>query len=423
MNKKSLLSVFIIAAIFSLAYPADAANAAVKKKAKAPPLTVNNVLGRLILQKDKFNKLWYIDPTDKERYYLRDDNDINELVAAVGIKVPVKKYDSIAKNNKAKTPASLRSKYSGKIIISPREGVWPCYLNPADGICYWMANYRDLYAAAKVIGLSAPDSLLRQITMNDKQFTYDPAWTGIAYVGYDGEKYFDGAQSDRILPLASLTKVMTALVFMETNPDWNKVIEITDEEINYPCTLQTCGTTSEINLKAGDKLRVIDLWVAMLSASSNQSAAILADNSGMTRAEFIARMNAKAQELGLTKTHFAEMSGLSENNISTAKEYAKLAYAAFDNSWIAEGTRTVYYGFTVEQADGTPRDVIVANRNNSLLAMGPDASKSGYLVEAQRNAVVRKDGKILIALHCSSLSQRNQVISRLINGSGLAAAQ
>lgn len=440
MNKKSLLSVLIVVSILSLAIPAGLINAAgsasvstgktvavakkvtVKKKV-IPPLTVKDILGRLILQKDNYNKLWYIEPTAKERYYLKNNDDVKELINLVGVNAPVKDYDKIAKNSKAKTPAILKNKYAGKIILSSSTPESACYLNPADGICYVITTYSDLYAAAKVIGLSAPDTLLRQIAMNGKQLTYDPAWNGIAYVGYDGEKYFDGAQSDRILPLASLTKVMTALVFMETNPDWNKVIEITAEEISYPCTLQTCGTTSEINLKAGDSLRVIDLWVAMLSASSNQSAVILADNSGMTRAEFIARMNAKAKELGLVKTHFVEMSGLSANNISTAKEYAKLASIAFDNSWIAEGTRTVYYGFTAQQADGTARDVIVANRNNSLLAMGPDASKSGYLVEAQRNAVVRKDGKIFIALHCSSLTQRNQVINRLINGSGLATAQ
>lgn len=444
MNQKSFLSIVVIVAILSLAIPAGTLNAAghvsistgkvltvakkavVKKTVKKkviPPLTVKDIVGRLILQKDNYNKLWYIEPTTKERYYLKNDADVKELISLVGVNASAKDYGKIAKNNRAITPATLKNKYAGKIIISSSTPESACYLNPADGVCYWLANYDDFYAVAKVIGLSAPDSLLRQIAMNGKQLTYDPTFSSIAYVGYDGDNYFDGSESDRILPLASLSKVMTALVFVETNPDWNKVIEITPEEIRYPCTLQACGTTSEINLKAGDKLRVIDLWVAMLSASSNQSAVILADNSGMTRAEFISEMNDKAKELGLAKTHFEEMSGLNADNVSTAKEYAKVASVAFGNSWIAEGTRTTDYTFTAEQADGSPRDVRVLNRNNSLLAMGPDASKSGYLVEAQRNAVIQKDGKIFIALHCYSLGQRNSVISRLLQGSGLAVAQ
>lgn len=441
MNKKSLSLLLVLFMSLILVWPtgsllasssssgssakivAVAAKKVTKKKVVIPLLTAKDLLGRLVLEKDSYNKLWYIEPTSKERYYLNDTADIKELIALVGVKTALKDYQKIAKNDKTKTATALKTKYGGKILVASTTPESACYLNPADGICYVISDYADLYAVAKVIGLSASDVLLRQLVMNTKQLTYDPAFNSIAYVGFDGEKYFDGSESDRILPLASLSKVMTALVFVETNPDWNKIIEITPEEIQYPCTLQTCGTTSEINLKSGDKLRVIDLWVAMLSASSNQSAVILADNSGMTRQEFIARMNSKAKELGLTKTHFEEMSGLSAGNISTAKEYAKVASVAFDNSWIAEGTRSVYYNFTVEQADGTAREVSVLNRNNSLLAMGPDASKSGYLVEAQRNAVVRKDGKIFIALHCYSLTQRNQVISRLINGSALATAQ
>ncbi|MFA6526670.1 MAG: serine hydrolase [Candidatus Buchananbacteria bacterium] len=439
--KKIILTSFVILAIFSLAVPqasfavvsgafnasqklaAVAKKKVVKKKVVAPPLTAKDLIGRLVLEKDSFNKLWYIEPATKERYYIRDDEDISLLISAFGKKPTKADFAKLAKNSKTKTPVALAAKYKGSIIISPLDNKTAYYFNPADNITYIINNFNDLYAAAKVIGLSASDTLFRQITMNSKQLTYDPAFTGIAYVKYDGEKYSDGSNSDRILPLASLSKVMTALVFIETNSDWNREIEITPEEIRYPCTLQACGSTSEVNLKAGDRLRVIDLWVAMLSASSNQSAAILADNSGMTRQEFIDKMNQKAKDLGLVKTHFEEMSGLSADNISTAKEYSKVAKAAFDNSWIAEATRSVDYVFTVQQADGTSRDVRVLNRNSSLLAMGPNASKSGYLVEAQRNAVIEKDGNIYIAMHCYSLGQRNSTIARMLEGSTLATAQ
>ncbi len=401
-----------------------AVKVAVKKKAVVPELTAKDLLGRMVLELQSENKLWYVDPISQQRYYLKNDDDLQALITSSGRKPTAKEFAGLAQNIRSKTSAVLIAKYRGSIIISPSDGQSAYYFNPADNIIYQIKSFSEFYnEIAKVVALGASDALLRQIPMNTAQVTYDPAFNGIAYVKYDGVSYSGGLESDRILPLASLSKVMTALVFIGTNPDWNKIIEITPEEIRYPCTLQACGSTSEINLKAGDKLRVIDLWVAMLSASSNQSAVILADNSGLSRSDFIKQMNQQAKDMGLLKTYFTEMSGLSANNVSTAKEYAKVAKTAFDNSWIAEATRNTDYSFTVEQADGTPRPVRVLNRNTSLLAMGPDASKTGFLTEAQRNAVIAKNGTVIIALHCYSLGQRNSIVKNLLGENQLAQAQ
>jgi len=164
------------------------------------------------------------------------------------------------------------------------------------------------------------------------------------------------------------------------------------------------------------------LWVGMLAASSNQSAYILANHSGTSTESFVKNMNKKAKELGLKKTKFIEMSGLSADNVSTAEEFAKIAKTAFADLRIADATGSTNYTFNVIQSNGTTRSVTVNNRNYSLLAMGPRASKSGYLVEAQRNAVIEKNGEIIIAMHCYSLDQRNSIISNLINAGSLALA-
>jgi D-alanyl-D-alanine carboxypeptidase len=296
------------------------------------------------------------------------------------------------------------------------------YVNPGDNIAYIINTYEDFYSVAKALGLPLTDAQLRLAAMNKIQDTYDPAYYGTAYVKYDGQSYTAGREAARLLPLASLTKVMTALVLADLNINWDKAVEISPAEIKYPCTLQACGSTSEIDLKVGDRVRVGDLFIAMLAASSNQSAVILADNSGLSREDFVKKMNNKAIELGLTKTEFVEMSGLSADNVSTAEEFAKIAKAAFSKELISSATRQTDYIFFVEQADGTPRAVEVLNRNYSLLAMGPDASKSGYLIEAQRNAVVQKAGQVAVALHCYSLTQRNDIIKRLLEGEEMAQA-
>ena len=411
--------IFLIAIL--LAMPASSCFAATKTAAKT--LTKTDLIGRLVIEKDSFNKIWYVEPATKERYYLNTAADLQLVIDKFALKPTKAEFKAIAKNSKTKTTAAMKKKYGGKILASPTDGAI-YYVNPGDYIAYKIANFSDFVGwTAKVIGLSAGDSLLRQITMNSAQLTYDPAFYGTAYVKYDGSSYSDGQNSDVILPLASLSKVMTALVFLDTNPDWNKQIQITPEEIKYPCTLQACGTTSEVPLKAGDYVYIKDLWVSMLAASSNQSAVILADNSGLTRAEFIAKMNAKAAELGLKKTHFAEMSGLSADNISTAEEFAVIARAAFTNELIADATRQTNYVFAVVQTDGNARNVTVANRNTSLLAMDPLASKTGYLVEAQRNAAVLKDGQIVVALHCYSLTQRNDIVKKLLGLAEVSLAQ
>lgn len=385
--------------------------------AKARVITANDLMGRLVLQNDSGNKLWYISPTTKERWYLRNDDDLNLLIETLGVTPTAKEFSQLAKNSKQKTPAALMTKYGGQIIISPESSSTAFFLNKADGVMYGITTFDKFYKAGKIIGVSAGGSVLRQLAMNSVQMTYDPAFYGIAYAKYDGLNILSSnTNSETILPLASLTKLMTALVFLSTDPDWDEEVVITKEEIDYPCTLQTCGTTSEINLKSGDRIKIKDLWVGMLSASSNQSAVILADNSGLSREEFVTKMNEKAESLGLEKTKFTEMSGLSADNISTAEEFARIADAAFDDPRINDATLGNNYVFYVAQADGTTRKVTVSNRNTSLLAMGPIAAKTGYLVEAQRNAAVKKNDLIIVAMHCYSLAQRNSVVKNLMGG-------
>lgn len=430
MAKKIIFSLILILILAPVVLPVSVSAATAKKvvaktviKKKVPVPTTKDLLGRLVLQNQSESKLWYVDPITKQRYYLHGDADLQFLAANLGLKPTVKDFVKLAQNKKIKTPATLIKKYSGRIIINPSNTSTAYYFNPADNIIYVMNSFADFYSVGKVIGIGATDSLLRQLPMNSKQLTYDPAFYGTAQVQYDGQGYSFGKESKRILSLASVSKIMTALVFFDTNPDWEKVVEITPAEIRYPCTLQTCGSTSEINLKTGDKLKIKDLWVAMLTASSNQSAKILADNSGLTPEEFVAKMNDKAKSLGLVKTQFVEMSGLSADNISTAEEFAKVVELAFSNETIAAGTRHTSYVFTVEQADGTLRDVNVVNRNYSLLAFNPIASKSGYLVEAQRNAVIMKEGKVIIVFHAYSLDQRNGIVKKILDGGELASAQ
>lgn len=419
--KKILLSLLVSTLIFTASVYSTPVFA---KVVKPPVITANDLLGKLVLQTESGNKLWYVNPQTRERWYLHNDEDLELMIKTVGVTPTVKEFNQLAIHASATTPLNLLSKYAGKIINSPNDAGKTFFLNKADGVMYEIGDFNDFYQQiGKVISARVKDSVLRALPMNSLQKTYDPTFYGIAYAKFDGLNIISSnINSQRILPIASLSKVMTAMVFLDNNPDWDKEITITKEEIHYPCTLQPCGMTSEINLKAGDRVKLYDLWVGMLSASSNQSAYILANHSGLTTEEFVNQMNAKAKSLGLKKTNFVEMTGLSADNVSTAEEFAKIAKLAFSDGRISDATASVNYIFTVTQADGLPRQVTVSNRNHSLMAMGPKASKSGYLVEAQRNAAIEKDGQVIVALHCYSLGQRNSIISNLINAGTLALA-
>ncbi len=416
---KKYLSIIFIITVFltSLGQPSDVL-------AKAPVITSADLIGRLVLQSQSGNKLWYINPQTQKRWYLHNDEDLALLIKTVGVTPSESEFYQLAIHTSQTTPPSLLKKYVGKIIISPLDSNKTYFFNQADNVMYGIGDFNYFYNhIGKIIGLRVNDNILRLVDMNTVQTTYDPTFYGIAYAKFDGLNITtSNVNSKRILPLASLSKVMTALVFLDNNPDWDKEVTITQAEIDYPCTLQLCGTTSEINLKVGDQIKLYDLWVGMLSASSNQAAYILANHSGLTTEEFVQQMNEKARSLGLKKTKFVEMSGLSADNVSTAEEFTRIAKVAFADGRISDATGSTNYSFNVRESNGSYRKVTVNNRNYSLLAMGPTASKSGYLVEAQRNAVIEKNGHIIIAMHCYSLDQRNSIISNLINTGSLALA-
>lgn len=245
---------------------------------------------------------------------------------------------------------------------------------------------------------------------------YDKAGMASASVNAVNGQFLAGQNQDVILPLASLTKLMTALVLLDLKLDFNKKVIITEKEINYVnAYIEEGDITSKINLKAGDKVLVKDLWHAMLIASSNEAAVALVDNSGLTRAQFIARMNSKAKIFGLKKTKFTEMSGIDPKNIGTAKEMAIIAWRAYRNLTIRRAGILDSYQFKDLKTD---RAISVYNRNTSLMAMEPLAMKVGYLTEAKNNCAIRLQSKgkdrVIVILHAINNQRRNSEISRLL---------
>ena len=145
-------------------------------------------------------------------------------------------------------------------------------------------------------------------------------------------------------PIASLTKMMTALLVLESGADLNESIPIPDSLTpEFQAIRANRGHT--IGLQAGESVRRLDMLYAMLVPSANDAASVLAsDAAGGDLAAFSARMNARASQLGCTNTHFTCPHGLYDhNNYSTARDMAKIALACHANGTYMQVANTVSY--------------------------------------------------------------------------------
>jgi D-alanyl-D-alanine endopeptidase (penicillin-binding protein 7) len=127
--------------------------------------------------------------------------------------------------------------------------------------------------------------------------------------------------ADKVTPIASITKLMTAIVALDAKLSLQDILTITDEDRDM-----LMGTTSR--LMVGWSLSREDMLHVALMSSENRAAAALSRYYPGNRSAFIDAMNAKAAELGMSNTHFVNPNGLTDENVSTAYDLVKLVKAA-----------------------------------------------------------------------------------------------
>jgi D-alanyl-D-alanine endopeptidase (penicillin-binding protein 7) len=128
--------------------------------------------------------------------------------------------------------------------------------------------------------------------------------------------------SQAVLPIASITKLMTALVVTETGLSLDESLSVSQEDV-----AATAGSSSRLAL--GTQLTRGEMLHLALMASENRAAHVLGRSYPGGVEPFVAAMNAKAQELGMMNTHYVEPTGLSSNNQSSAQDLSRLVRAAF----------------------------------------------------------------------------------------------
>ena len=178
--------------------------------------------------------------------------------------------------------------------------------------------------------------------------------------------------SDEVRSIASITKLMSAIILIDANPDWNKVVDFDDSSTN--------GDFNKLKLLVGDRIKFEDVFNASILSSSNSGIEFLIKNSGISREEFITRMNKKAKEMGLIKTFFKDPTGLSNDNISSANEVVIFASKAFSYDRIRSITSKKVFSFSVLESNR----VVVINNTNSLIGgyLNINAGKTGTTDDA-----------------------------------------
>ena len=195
----------------------------------------------------------------------------------------------------------------------------------------------------------------------------------------DGHAIF-GKNVEHVSPIASITKLMTAMVALDADLPLEETIVIDHADVD-----QLKHTGSRLNVGTG--LSRADMLRLALMSSENRAAASLSRAYPGGREAFIAAMNRKAIELGMYNSRFVDSTGLSSENVSTAQDLAKMVKTAYEYPLIREFTTTSSHEVS------TTRGRSLQFRNSNGLVKSPDwdigLSKTGYISEAGRCLVMQ----------------------------------
>ncbi|MDA8255727.1 MAG: D-alanyl-D-alanine endopeptidase [Betaproteobacteria bacterium] len=222
-----------------------------------------------------------------------------------------------------------------------------------------------------------------------------------------------------VLPIASITKLMTAMVALDAKPDLNEVLVIGEDDVDL-----VKGTRSRLGV--GTRLAREEMLRLALMASENRAASALSRHYPGGREAFVAAMNQKAQALGLADTRFQDATGLTAANVSSPRDLAKLVDAAHQYPLIREFSTASDGEFSIA---GRPQHF----RNTNTLVKSPTweigLSKTGYINEAGKCLVMQAwlNNKPIIIVLLDSWGKMTRIgdanrIKRWVESAALARA-
>jgi serine-type D-Ala-D-Ala endopeptidase (penicillin-binding protein 7) len=206
---------------------------------------------------------------------------------------------------------------------------------------------------------------------------------------------------DVAAPIASITKLMTALVVLDAQQPLDEPITITEADRNLQ-------KSTFSRLTVGTTLTRGDLMHLALMASENRAAHALGNNYPGGMPAMVAAMNAKAASLGMTHSHFVDSTGLSSQNVASPEDLSKLVIAASKNRSIREYSTDTNYAVRINKR-------LVEFRNTDRLVANPAwnivVQKTGYIAEAGKCLVMSAviEGRSVVIVLLDSIGKYTRV--------------
>jgi len=304
------------------------------------------------------------------------------LLLAFGVFVPTSGVEAATRKKTTKSTVARKPAYSASASQARKAR---------------LARARAAAKAREQARLQALQEAMRPRFKTDANGAQVPDIRAAAAIIFDPESgqvlWEENAQDKR--SIASITKVMTAVVFLEDNPDLSREITVERGDVYAASTTY---------LRANDRITLDEVLHLTLIASDNAGARVLARVSHGGTASFVERMNEKAVELGLESTSFTDPSGLNPANISSAYDLSRLISFASANDTLAPIMRTAAY-------TAHPRRRAIAIRNTNHLVRGGEVDVLGG-----KTGFITKAGYCLATL--LRLPQSNHQVAVVVLGAG-----
>jgi serine-type D-Ala-D-Ala endopeptidase (penicillin-binding protein 7) len=274
-------------------------------------------------------------------------------------------------------------------------------LHPLEGIVAVSALF---FVLALTVGFAQADEIVRKSSVSQKAVTQKVVMlrssSALVMDAETGDIVYN-KNSEAIVPIASITKLLTAMVILDAGLDLESRVVLSREDRD-----RLKGTRSR--LRPGTVLTRDELLLLALMASENQAAAALGRTFPGGMGVFVAAMNEKAAALEMMDSRFVDPTGLSKGNVSSARDLAKLVKAAHGYALIREYSTRSKTSVTVFKRKMTfvNTNNLVRNRHWDI-----DLSKTGYISEAGRCLVmhVRLASKDLIVVLLDSWGKHSRV--------------
>ena len=268
-----------------------------------------------------------------------------------------------------KAQARSNTEMAGKTQIVRRQNLRPVnHVENAAADSRVRVGIRNLQPSDAIVDRSATESITEPLTKqavlrSEVAFVQDLESSDVLY----------DKNSDEVRPIASISKLMTALIVAEAGLPMKEILEITDADVDRL-------RYSRSRLSVGTELSRADMLHLALMSSENRAAHALGRHYPGGMPAFIRAMNDKARALGMRSTHFAEPTGLSSDNVSSPRDLVKLLKAVNKQPLINRYTTDDKYEVNV----GRGRQLVFNNTNRLVRNADWDikVSKTGFINEA-----------------------------------------